>query len=323
MVRLIRRGCTCTEIARTLGRTCGALEAAADRLISPARRPARRSESWSRLCGDLTSSNPDTDPDWLARYTDGLNTPRVPRETHELRPKPAGPVDVPPASAFTVPQMLRLDAASAIDCWCHLVAAAAGELVDDRERYILLSRLGLLDEHSNTLRAIGDALAISGERVRQLEQRALARIERRASRPGSVASELADAVEVLADGSDDALVARLVDGAETEFCCQPVWMVAAVSQMVGASSTRVEQLSALAGEYLSFRRDEAREHARKQQRQATIERCVDKWIRDAVWPASTGTLSDVAVYCQRMPDSHNRIGLSGSFYSDKLNRTVS
>lgn len=202
MVRLIRRGCTCTEIARTLGRTCGALEAAADRLISPARRPARRSESWSRLCDDLTSSNPDTDPYWLARYTDGLNTPRVPRETHELRPKPAGPVDIPPASAFTVPPMPRLDAASAIDCWCHLVAAAAGELVDDRERYILLSRLGLLDEHSSALRAIGDALAISGERVRQLEQRALARIERRASRPGSVASVLADAVEVLADGSD-------------------------------------------------------------------------------------------------------------------------
>lgn len=93
--------------------------------------------------------------------------------------------------------------------------------------------------------------------------------------------------------------------------------------MVGASSTRVQQLSALAREYLSFRRDEARKHARKQQRQATIERCVDKWIRDAVWPTSTGTLSDVAVYCQRIPDSHNRIGLSGSFHSDKLNRTVS
>lgn len=269
MVRLIRLGCPRTEIARSLGRSSSALKAVADRLISPGRRPERRSESWSLLCDDLTSTNADTDPDWLARYTDGLKTPRARRQTQELLPRPTCPIHVPPASAFSAPATLRLDAASAVDCWGHLVAEAAGELSDDRERYILLSRLGLLDAHNNTLRAIGHALGISGARVRQLEQRALARIKRRAGRPGSAAWVLTAAIELLADDSDHVLVAQLVDSADTQFRCQPAWIVKAVAQMAGESSTRAEHLSALTLEYLTYRRDQARRRAREKLSTAT------------------------------------------------------
>lgn len=327
LVSFIRRGCTRTEIARTLGRTSGALAAVADRLISPDRRPANRSDSWKLLCQDVASSDPADDPDWWTRYTIGRSMPRPVRPTSiptpTPKPKPPCPVAVPPASTFMAPPSLGLDHASAADIWGHLVSAAAGELPDDRERYILLSRLGLLDE-PNTLRAIGDALGISDERVRQLEDKALVRITRSANQPGTTAEILAFVIELLSNESDHTLVARLVDSAGTLFRCQPVWMVKAVARMAGLPLTRADPLGELAREYIAYQRDQARKHAHEQQHQEKIERYLDKWLRDAVWPASISALPDVAepIRRERMPNTHDRVGYSGSFHSEKMNSTV-
>ncbi len=56
---------------------------------------------------------------------------------------------------------------------------ALGEL-SEKERQILSLRFGLEDDHPRTLREIGDALGISRERVRQIENQALTKLRRSA-----------------------------------------------------------------------------------------------------------------------------------------------
>jgi len=54
---------------------------------------------------------------------------------------------------------------------------ALGKLTE-KERQILSMRFGLIDDNPRTLREIGDALGISRERVRQIENQALAKLRR-------------------------------------------------------------------------------------------------------------------------------------------------
>jgi RNA polymerase primary sigma factor len=56
---------------------------------------------------------------------------------------------------------------------------ALGEL-SEKERQILSLRFGLEDDHPRTLREIGEALGISRERVRQIENQALTKLRRSA-----------------------------------------------------------------------------------------------------------------------------------------------
>ncbi|MEN4466844.1 TnsA endonuclease N-terminal domain-containing protein [Mycolicibacterium conceptionense] len=322
MVAYIRAGNSRPDTARALGRTPGALAAVAHRLITPDRRPFSKSESWKMLCHDLSSTDPGADPDWWELYTTARKTtPAVSRPRPE--PKPALSLPVPPVTVFAWPPTLHLDTELATEVWAQLVAAAAGELPDDRERYIVLRRLGLLDG-TNTLQALGDELSLSRERVRQLEAKALARIGSRAARPGTAAQTLGAAIDLLAERSDHTLVARLVDSAGTQLSCPPTWLVKSVALMIGQSRDRGDQLGKLTVDYLAYRQKQARQQARAQQRQASIERCLDKWIDDAMWPAHTQALSDVPfpIFRQRIPKSDDRVGFSGSFHSEKLDKTV-
>jgi RNA polymerase sigma factor (sigma-70 family) len=59
------------------------------------------------------------------------------------------------------------------------VRALLGSL-NDRERVVLRRRYGL-DGPEQSLRQVGDRLGLSGERVRQIEQRALAKLRSAAS----------------------------------------------------------------------------------------------------------------------------------------------
>ena len=50
--------------------------------------------------------------------------------------------------------------------------------LSEKERQILSMRFGLGDDNPRTLREIGDALGISRERVRQIENQALTKLRR-------------------------------------------------------------------------------------------------------------------------------------------------
>ena len=67
-------------------------------------------------------------------------------------------------------QLLRSDA----DRWLRLSLSS----LSDREREVLELRFGLRNSHGQTLQEIADRLGVTRERVRQIEQRALARLRR-------------------------------------------------------------------------------------------------------------------------------------------------
>lgn len=54
----------------------------------------------------------------------------------------------------------------------HALVAGLG----DRERELLRARYGLDDGEEQSLRGVGDRLGLSGERVRQIERRALGKL---------------------------------------------------------------------------------------------------------------------------------------------------
>lgn len=72
-----------------------------------------------------------------------------------------------------------------LDRWQRLLSLMEDEL-DDREQFILNMRLGLdLEQGPQTLQSIGKELGISKERVRQLEVRAISRLQRAADGCGA------------------------------------------------------------------------------------------------------------------------------------------
>lgn len=92
--------------------------------------------------------------------------------------------------------------------------------------------------------------------------------------------------------------------------------------MAGQSPDRTDQLVDLTLQYLTYRRQRIRARLHEQQRQTAIDQRLEKWVRDAAWPAPPNTATPVAVYRQRMPRTNNHVGHSGSFHSEKLSRTV-
>jgi hypothetical protein len=187
----------------------------------------------------------------------------------------------------------------------------------------MLRRLGLLDGQT-TLESIGDTLGISRERVRQLQNKALARLQSNARRSGSPAASLSAVITRIGGAdSDDALALRLLNATDELFRCDPVWLVMAMSRMAGHSSQRAGELAAVAHEHRDVYRRQMRENARAQYELATLDRFVDKWTRDAVWPDTGSTLGTTRTSSnrRRMPNNYG-IGVCGSFRSEKIGRTV-
>jgi RNA polymerase sigma factor (sigma-70 family) len=78
-----------------------------------------------------------------------------------------------------------------VDDPCDVVAARLAveelprlfEVLTERERVILRGRFGL-DGREHTLVELGEQLGVSAERVRQVEQAALAKLRERSTQPG-------------------------------------------------------------------------------------------------------------------------------------------
>lgn len=205
------------------------------------------------------------------------------------------------------------------DDWLPLVADAVDDLTDERLRHILQRRLGLRGD-ATTLQEIADELSVSREWVRQLESKALQRINTAARRPATAA--LADAFDQLTALDDHALVRRLVETAGPQFTCPPGRLITALSRMAGHPRHRTDQLADLTEKYLTYRRQRIRAQLHERQRQLVIDQRIEKWVHDAAWPDSPDTRYAPATYRHRLPKTSNRVGHAGSFYSEKRSRTV-
>ncbi|MCH9668531.1 MAG: TnsA endonuclease N-terminal domain-containing protein [Proteobacteria bacterium] len=317
LIEYIRADTHRAEIARQLGRSQGALCSVANRLIPLACRPPGGGQPWGLLRQELLASPSAGERDWWALYKAAPreNRPRAQRP----RPKPPPP---PPLDRELIdsepPALLDSDVVEL----GPLVAYAVGELTDERLRFVMFCLLGLA-HGSTTLQSIGDQLGVSRERVRQLEAQALTLIGGRWRH-----TVLGAAINQFAD-TDDSLAERLIDAVDGEFRCQPVWLVKALCQMAGYSVERAANIGELASQHLIRRRERRREQFRQEARaerlQGKADAIVDRWMRDAVWPASdTPCTLNSPCERRRMPTGGSRRPRieDRSFYSDKLGRAV-
>lgn len=302
LIALLRSGTARTEAAHMLGRTPGALDAAAYRLLRPGDRPVSRSYAWTVLVEEVKTSTAKTD--WWARYLQGRPPPRPSRSsTYEGSRADLVTLD------HTHPGEIDLGV---------LVLEAVNELRNNDDRELLLRRLGVVDRPL-TLHEIADERGVTAERIRQREARALARINIATRREGSAARTLAAAVNYLAD-SDAVLILQLIDTAETWFQTSPVWLARTVYRMVDRNSDEIALLANLVSHHLSERRAGLRDQRRQQFHQQRLNSYVDKWITDAAWPTDPDVTDQpsAAPLRHRMPDPSR----GGSFHSKKLDRTV-
>lgn len=325
IVELIRRIRTSDrpnrlEIARSMGRTKGALAAVADRLLDRDSRPAARSASWRVLCAQVKSTDPAHDPDWWARYcASGQSAESRVQDLQDTETEEAwASFDALSASAAPHTRDHPLDPSDL----GPLVADAIAELADERQRSILSRRLGL-EDGTATLAALGKEWGLTPQGVKYLEDKALEKLEHRAFTTGSAAHYLSMYVSLLAD-SEAMLTSRLIDVAEPLFDCDPVRLVKAVARMAGKTPEQAEYFEDLARQELALRAEQLRAQDRAQVLQARVDRIIDKWIQGAVWPDCPTTTSMEAASRprRRTPPTANTVGHSGSFWSEKLGETV-
>jgi RNA polymerase nonessential primary-like sigma factor len=94
------------------------------------------------------------------------------------RSSPESMLDIVPDDGATDPMSLALS--NEVE---HLLSSGLGEL-SDREREVLAGRYGLNGREPETLEVLAERLGLTRERIRQIQQEALARLKRRLQRNG-------------------------------------------------------------------------------------------------------------------------------------------
>lgn len=312
LVERIGSGAVTGDVARAHGRTISAIEAAVWRMLPQDRRPAAKSQAVQVLRGVLESGS---GLHWWARYVEGRAEVRseqagVPRQRRRI----SGPAPLPEVvQAFAEQSVIEREALDGQDEIGPLITQGIAEISDPRRRYIMACRLGVADGPS-TLGAIGTVLGITGERVRQLQNAALLRLQRAARRPGSAGAALAVIFDFL--NTDPTAVEALAEtllGAAEDFRCDPFWLVKLASRMGGCTAEHAEKIAAAARAFHQARRLRERELAHQQQQVASCDRVVDKWIRAATWPTpSHGAVSVEGIARRRMP-TPSKAAVFGSY----------
>ncbi|WP_158717831.1 sigma factor-like helix-turn-helix DNA-binding protein [Streptomyces sp. NRRL F-2664] len=169
----------------------------------------------------------------------------------------------------------------------ELLAAAVGEIGEERDREILSRRLGLHGRPADTLEKIAEVLGVSRERVRQLQTRAL----RRMGRSGGPASRKVRTVLAelsgVGGGPSDAgppPAERLLDLADALIPSVAVRQAATMlARMAGADKVRAENLAAEAASVRLLRHEAARRETARQERVDRAERRWEALTADVKW----------------------------------------
>lgn len=320
LVDQVRAGAGRGELATALGRTHSAIESAVWRLLPQERRPEAKSQS-VQLLREVLNTDTGNEVDWWARYIQGRAEVRS-AQAASPRPRERAGARAP------LPEVVQAFAEQPAAVWERsggqeigpLIAQGIAEISDPRRRYIMACRLGVIDG-PNTLEAIGAVLGITGERVRQLQNAAILRLQRDAQRPGSAGATLAVIFDFLDQdpAAVGVLVKRLLGEAE-EFGCDPFWLIKLVSRMGGRSAEQAEAIAGAAAALHQQRRRHERERAQEQRHVAACDRIVDRWIGAASWPQRPGAVP-AGVARQRMP-APSKSAVFGSYTSQKTGGEV-
>jgi Sigma-70, region 4 len=168
-----------------------------------------------------------------------------------------------------------------------LVAAEVGSLRSARHRAVLTQRLALDGDAPLSLRSIGERMGISGERVRQLQERALERVCRRRGPPGvgqyarqSIAAVLNQAERAGAEAGESLLTL-----AEAALPAVPVGLAARVlAQLAGHSRQVSKHVAAEAVTFRVVRDAELAREARQAQFTKRAAALLTRLLADTEWP---------------------------------------
>lgn len=314
LVDEIRSGLTVDAIARAHGRPHGGIAAACNRLLPPEQRESNRVHAPAAL-GRLLQDRPN----------EPLEVP--PKKANRSRKHASEPKLAPlPETAGhdnddRAAQLEPGDAAT-------LATEAVARLEEKpREQRILRMRLGLTSA-PHTLAEIAERFGLSRERIRQIQERALALLVRRARTPGTPGEALAALLRLPGpDGIDGAFAERIAALAASEFEAPTRISIPFLLCAAGVASPTARQVAVLARAAEERRHEleirQRRTEAAERRSAAVVHRAeeaVSRWIDHASWPATTAPPPDPGtLHALRLNGSDEP---AGSFHSGKLDREV-
>ncbi|MEX3510947.1 sigma factor-like helix-turn-helix DNA-binding protein [Kocuria carniphila] len=316
LVEEIRSGLTIDEIAKAHGRPPGGITAACNRLLPPEWRESTRQHAPATLARFLEE-----------RPGEDLKIPPM----NAQRPRPRARTSEP--TLTPLPETARLDRDDeAVSLESGDAAVLAFEAVawlegKPREQQILRMRVGL-DDAPHTLAEIGEQFSLSGERIRQIESRALTLLVRQARKSGTPGEALAALLRLPGpDGVDEAFADRIAALVASEFDAPARVAIPFLLCAAGVASPTARQVAVLARAAAERRREletEERRTADLERRRAIAvcraDAAVSRWMGHASWPATmaappeSGTLRALRLT--------GRGEAAGSFHSRKLDREV-
>lgn len=312
LVEEIRSGLTVDEIAQAHGRPASGITAACNRLLPAEQRPSSRQHA----------------PAALSRYLhEHPDVPLTIRPTPKRRPR---------RSPWEVVTPLPEPTRHGLDSGAQLEPGDAAALTSEaiswlegrpREQRILRMRVGVEDA-PHTLAEIAGEFGLSGERIRQIEARALTLLVRQARKPGTPGAALAALLHLPSpDAVDEAFAERIAAIVASEFAAPARVSIPFLLCAAGVASPTARRIAFLARAAEERRQElekKQRRTAAAEQRAATAVRRADevvaRWSEHASWPASVEPPPERGMF-------HGlRLGSPGeaadSFRSSKLDREV-
>jgi len=311
LVEEIRSGLTVDEIAQAHGRPVGGITAACNRLLPAEQRPFSREHAPATLNRYL-QEHPD-EPLAIRPTTPGKPR-RSPREV--VTPLPEHARHGHDSGAQLEPG----DAAA-------LTSEAIAWLERPREQQILRMRVGIEDA-PHTLAEIAGEFGLSGERIRQIEARALTLLVRQARNPGTPGAALAALLHLPSpDGVDEAFADRIAAIVASEFQAPArvaIPFLLCAAGVASPTARRVAILARAAEERRQRIEKEQRRTAAAEQSAADAVRHADavvaRWSQHASWPAALGPAPERGtLHALRLGGPGEA---AGSFHSPKLDRDV-
>ncbi|WP_082917923.1 TnsA endonuclease N-terminal domain-containing protein [Mangrovibacter phragmitis] len=328
LVNGIKCGLTTTQLAKLHQRTSGSITAAAMRLIPSADKPESYIHAVDVLANYMREKG-DVDLNSLVQAICPAPVIRkcaVSARNLTLQPTPDGQQSTSGAGNLQAPNKSHelnvyteflADNATDADV-LMLVTAAVANLPKERDRNALEMRLGV-DDQPHTLAEIGEEWGVSGERVRQIQERGFKRLAARARYEGTYGSALKKLLEP-ASTSTDELALWLFNTVRFDFVIPLRLAAKFILRTAGFTVQKVTEVAALLPAIERSHKAQLRKQNRNRAVMERTESVITGWLNDSEWPEAiappppTEQLSN-----QRLVNDSD---IAGDFYSEKLDRMV-
>lgn len=201
----------------------------------------------------------------------------------------------------------------------ELLTSAIEETANRRNALIAQLRYALIDGSPRTLQVVGDEVGLTRERVRQLAERVVRGIYRRALEGhAGPSSSLVSRLEVIRPGELGASE-RCYRLALDEFASLPLHLSAPLLfSLVGVRGNSRKRLVAATLSFAEHERERERTERQQRRRQQAF---LDHLVRGAFWPSQHRLLSASPGGAKRLAENGSH-GECGVFESVKLGRAV-